>query len=169
MLFLFFNKKAIETKRKNGTIGNGMLNKKHSVETKEKMSKVRIIGLSNGSIPYPQGWRSQLSQDYKGYHCQSSYEVDFLKHAESLGKLNLIENGPVLEYYCNTEKKLRKYIVDFRIKNTNILIEVKSTWVLNNHLENYKDKAKSTKDKNYNLFLVLDKNYSQIDKILKNA
>ena len=133
------------------------------------MSKVRIEGLADGTIPFPQGWRSQLSSEYKGMHCQSSYEVDFLKHAESLGKLHLIERGPIIAYYCNTEKKMRKYLVDFSIKDTNILIEVKSTWVLNNHLENYNDKKQSTINKNYNLLLVLDKNYLEIDKILKNG
>ena len=147
----------------------GLTDKKHTEATKLLMSKTRIEGFANGSISYPQGWRSQLSTEYKGYHCQSSYEVDFLKHAESFGKLHLIEKGPILPYYCNTENKMRKYVVDFKIKDTNILIEVKSTWILNNHLENYNDKKQSTINKNYNLFLVLDKDYSEIDKILKDA
>lgn len=92
---------------------------------------------------------------------QGSYEKDFiLKYKDKIK----IENGLSIEYYFNNEKKI--YHSDFFIPEKNLIVEVKSTYWYNKNLELCKAKEKYSKKK-YNYIMILDKNYSNFDMIIK--
>lgn len=60
---------------------------------------------------------------------QGSYELYFLDLINEKGLLHTIENGPKIPYYMDNKKYL--YLVDFKIKDTNRLIEIKSSYTYN--------------------------------------
>lgn len=97
---------------------------------------------------------------------QGTYELDFLNYCEEKGIINLISNGPSLEY--ELEGKNHIYHSDFFIENHNLIIEVKSRYTYNYHLDKNLAKEKYSKLNGYNFIFLIDKDYEYFNKIINN-
>jgi len=90
---------------------------------------------------------------------QGSYELDFLE--KFYDKID-IENGPSIPYLY--EEKNKVYHSDFYIPSKNLVIEIKSDYILT--LDNaIKEKKKATISNDFNYILILNKNYSELEKL----
>ena len=92
---------------------------------------------------------------------QGSYELDFLN--KYYNKLK-ITRGETIKYEINGE--IKNYYPDFFIEDFNLLVEIKSTYVWNRHLESNLAKIKHLKDNNINYVLIMDKNSNELNKII---
>jgi len=142
------------------------IGKKRSNEVKDKMSKSAIIAFKEGRRSPGSGWAKIHTKEYKGIHYQSKYELNFLKYLESRGKLDIIEKGPTIPYF-DINGKEHMYFSDFRIKNTNIIFEIKSWyyWEKNKEINIIK---KETASKIYDFYLIMDNNFTEIDKLIED-
>jgi hypothetical protein len=95
---------------------------------------------------------------------QGSYELDFLNYCEEKGIINLISNGPSVEYELNDKKHI--YHSDFFIEKYNLIVEVKSSYTYNYNLEKNLAKEKYSKINGYNFIFLIDKDYEFFNKIL---
>lgn len=91
---------------------------------------------------------------------QGSYELDFLDTFYDKIK---IENGPSIPYLFENNSKI--YHSDFYAPNLNLIIEIKSTWILNIDNE-VLDKKKACLNLGYNYIMILDKNYEEFIKLI---
>lgn len=140
-----------------------MKNKTHSLETREKMSKTRIAKIESGEIEIKAEWK--VRDNYKGEILyQSTYELHFLEYMESKGLLHLVKRGPKIRYL--DENKKRNYFSDFIIEKLNLIIEIKSTWVLDT--KNMDQKENGVKENGYSFLMILDKNYESLEKLLND-
>ena len=105
-----------------------------------------------------------INDYYEGLQYQSLLELDFLKHMKSKKMLNLVERGPFIKY--SQDKKPRKYYPDYYIPSLNLIIEIKSTYILVQDENNAKRKQRGVISKGYKFLMILDKNYLELDKIL---
>jgi hypothetical protein len=92
---------------------------------------------------------------------QGKYEKHFLDFCKTYNIK--IERGIVFEYEMNGK---RKYYSDFYLKEKNLIIEIKSTWIFNKHKEMNENKKECVLNNNYNYILILDKNYNDFLTIL---
>jgi hypothetical protein len=132
-------------------------------EIKDKISKSSIESFKAGRRKVSSGWGNIKIKNYNGIDYQSSYELRFLKFLESINKLNIIERGPIISYFV--DDKEHTYHSDFRIKNSNIVFEIKSTYVWNRKLETNLLK-KEAAEKIYQYFIILDNNFQKIESII---
>jgi len=102
--------------------------------------------------------------NYKHISYQGTYEFDFIKHCENLKILDKISNGPFLWYEHDNKRK--RYFCDFYIPNYNLIIEIKSSHWYETELEKNLTKQKACIAQGYNFIFVIDKDYSELDKIL---
>jgi hypothetical protein len=73
---------------------------------------------------------------------------------------------PILYYYKN---KKHYYFPDFYIISLNLIIETKSTWILNEQgKEKNNAKFEACKNNGFNFLLVLDNNHEELHNLLKN-
>jgi hypothetical protein len=115
-------------------------------------------------------FKKQLLKSYKIVYyneelfAQGSYELDFLNYCEEKGIINLISNGPSVEYELNDKKHI--YHSDFFIEKYNLIVEVKSSYTYNYNLEKNLAKEKYSKINGYNFIFLIDKDYEFFNKIL---
>lgn len=89
---------------------------------------------------------------------QGSYELDFLnKYFE---KVN-IKNGLTFKYK-NDDKF---YHADFYLPDFNLIVEIKSSWVLEMD-KNIEKKKESVIEKGFEFILILNKNYDEFNMFL---
>jgi len=138
---------------------------KRSDEVKSKMSESAILAFKEGRRSPGSGWAKIHTKQYKGLDYQSKYELNFLKYLESKGKLDIIEKGPTIPYF-DINGKEHMYFSDFKIKNTNIIFEIKSWyyWEKNREVNIIK---KETASKIYDFYLIMDNNFTEIDNLIK--
>lgn len=138
---------------------------KRSEEVKLKMSESAILAFKEGRRSPGSGWAKIHTKQYKGLDYQSKYELNFLKYLESKGKLDIIEKGPTIPYFDMNGKE-HMYFSDFKIKNTNIIFEIKSWyyWEKNREVNIIK---KETASKIYDFYLIMDNNFTEIDNLIK--
>jgi hypothetical protein len=137
---------------------------KRTQEVKDKMSKSAIESFKSGKRKVSNGWGNVKMKTYKGINYQSTYELKFIKFIESIGMLNIIDRGPIILYFDNTDKE-HTYHSDFTIIGTDLVFEVKSSYTWKKNLEiNLLKKAAA--EKNYNYNLVIDNNFNKISQIL---
>jgi hypothetical protein len=76
----------------------------------------------------------------------------------------MLERGPVIEY-VDDNGLTHNYFSDFKIKNTNIVIEIKSSymWQKNQRINELK---KETSEKIYNYIVIKDNNFSEFDSLI---
>ncbi len=86
---------------------------------------------------------------------QGSYELDFLN--KYYDKFPNIQRGPSIKYIYGGKNKV--YHPDFYIPSLNLIIEIKSSWILKRDLE-YKEKKKATVSNGFKYLMILDKDYS---------
>lgn len=132
---------------------------KRSEETKNKMSIGIINAYKIGKLKPGNGWTNVKVKQYKNLDYQGTYELKFLQFVEKLGKLDYIERGPIISYIF--EGKEHNYFSDFRIKDTNIVFEIKSSyfWKKNEEVNITKKEQAETM---YNYNLVMDNNFNKI-------
>jgi hypothetical protein len=90
---------------------------------------------------------------------QGSYELDFLE--KFYDKID-IENGPSVPYLFEGKNKV--YHSDFYIPSKNLVVEIKSDYILSLDKE-INEKKKATISNGFNYILILNKNYTELEKL----
>lgn len=98
---------------------------------------------------------------------QASYELDFLNYCEKKGIMDLISNGPSVEYILESSETNHTYHSDFFIKKLNLIIEIKSNYTYNSDLDKNLMKEKYCLLNGYNFIFVIDKDYSKLNEYIK--
>lgn len=155
------------SKARKGKPGNGLGSKHpHSEETKNKLSIALKKAWKDGKFKKVQNTFGHTdTKIYKDLEYQGSYELNFLKYIEKIGYLSLIERGPKIKY-INKDGEAKIYFSDFKLKNSNIIFEIKSTYILGLHEENYYLKENAA-IKLYDYNLILDNNFEIVNKKIK--
>ena len=120
--------------------------KKRTQETKNLMSSSAIKAFKEGRRIPTKSWGKIKIRQYNGIDYQSKYELNFLKFLELINKFHLIERGPRISYYLNDIE--HNYYVDYKIKNTDIVFEIKSTYYWEKYLK-LNEIKKIESEKNY--------------------
>lgn len=94
-------------------------------------------------------------------HYQGTYELDFLEKCSNMLE---IENGPTIKYDYDSKKRI--YYPDFYLPKYNLIVEIKSSWTYNMHLDINLKKEKECIKKGFNFIFVIDKNYDNLNKII---
>jgi hypothetical protein len=94
---------------------------------------------------------------------QGSNELDFLK---KYNKRLKIDNGLHLKYFFKGE--IHSYMPDFYLSEFNLLIEIKSNYTWNLHLEKNLAKKDYSIKSGYNFLFIIDKNYTELENIIEN-
>lgn len=141
-----------------------MKNKHHSKATKDKMSKIALQQFKNGERKVSSGWGNVKIKQYKGIDYQSTYELKFLKYIESLNLLHVVERGPTISYKIDNIE--HSYFSDYKIKNTNMVVEIKSKYMWKKHIEVNMIK-KQYAEKLYDYIIIMDNNFSKITNKIK--
>lgn len=158
-------KKIIKEKEKETTKKRllKVIGQKRSEETKLKMSLSSLRSFKEGRSKPNTGWGKITIRQYNGIDYQSTYELNFLKYLESINKFHLIERGPRISY-IDLDEKEHNYFIDYRIKNTDIVFEIKSTYVWNKHITTNENKQKYA-EKLYDYYIVMDNNFEDVNKL----
>ena len=140
VLHFFTNGKLRSISEANHLVAKNGKFKKSYVYIKHKTWDNREIGL-----------RSKLELDYvqKLDEQKIFYEVEKLR----------------IPYWDSSAEKERIAICDFFIPSFNLLVEIKSTFILSQQLINLKDKVKAYKERGFNFKLILDKKEVDIDSL----
>jgi len=147
-------------KEKQGWLRRGI---KLSDETRKRMSLSAIDAFKNGRRKPNSGWGNAKIRQYKDIDYQSSYELKFLKYVESIGKMDLIERGPRISYKDLNEKE-HNYYIDYKIKDTDIVFEIKSDYLWNKNKEINEIKMKEA-EKQFQYHLIVNNNFEKIKNI----
>ena len=129
---------------------------------------------SNHPSQNPNIFKKQLLSSYKIIYyneelfAQGTYELHFLNYCEEKGVLDLISNGPSLNYILESQRTEHMYHSDFYIEKLNLIIEVKSSYTYNYHIEKNLSKEKYSKLNGFDFLFLIDKDYNTFDEILKN-
>jgi hypothetical protein len=135
------------------------------IKNKKEETCLKNYGVKS-PMQNPVIFKKQLLASYKIVYyneelfSQGSYELDFLNYCQENNIIDLISNGPSLEYELNGKKHV--YHADFYIEKYNLIIEVKSTYTYNYHLDKNLAKEKYSKLNGYNFLFIIDKNYDRI-------
>lgn len=112
--------------------------------------------------------RSQTSgfkiKKYKSGFYRGTYELDFINYCDSKN-IEFI-NGPSIKYEFNG--KIKIYHSDFFIKSKNLICEVKSSYTYNFDKELNEAKKLGSIKSGYNFIFIIDKDYSEFDRIISN-
>lgn len=103
-----------------------MLGKRHSEETRHKMSSTVELQYKNGRSLSPRSGRG-IAGTYKGVLFRSAYEFAFMKYLENLGfslDSDVLYEHLRISYQCH-ENKDHVYVPDFFIPSIMTVIEVK--------------------------------------------
>lgn len=146
-----------------------MLGKHHQEKSKIKSSISNQKAIKEaweiGKLNYRSKYANSKIGFYKNIKYQGSYELDFLKEMEKLNLFNLIERGPAITYIDKNGKR-KIYLIDYKIKGTNILIEIKSSYTITLDKKNTLLKEEYAK-KEGDYIIIIDKNYSGLKEKLK--
>jgi hypothetical protein len=93
---------------------------------------------------------------------QGKNEEDFLNHSLK-NNIKLIKINKII---YNFENKERFYFPDFYYEPKNLIIEVKSIYTYNLHLEKNLAKQKACIEQGYNFMFVIDMNYEEFNKTI---
>ena len=149
---------------------SSMLGKHHSENSKFKISCSNQISIKeaweSGKMTFHSKYAQSKIKIYKDKKYQGLYELDFLKEMEKYGILTLIERGPAIKYIDKNNKE-RLYLIDYQIKGTNILIEIKSSYTKTLDFENILNKERYAKEYG-DYIMIVDKDYSLIKDKIKN-
>jgi hypothetical protein len=102
----------------------------HSDEVRKKMSIGIRLAYKDGRITPSARWGTSKMKYYKDLGYQSTYELRFLKYCEEKGILDKIERGPKIQY-TGIDKTTHTYFVDYKLKDSNKIFEIKSSYIYN--------------------------------------
>jgi uncharacterized C2H2 Zn-finger protein len=94
---------------------------------------------------------------------QGLFELDFLE--KFVNKIDII-NGPRIKYVSKDGIK-RVYYSDFYIPSLNLIVEIKSSFILTLDPDIFEKKLATIKN-GYKYILILDKNYNEFNNLIKN-
>lgn len=140
---------------------------KRTTEMKKRQSDAALNAFKKGTRVPCKRWGKTIIKQYKGIDYQSNYELNFLKYIESIDCLHLIERGPKIEY-IDTEGKAHTYFSDYKIKDSNIVFEIKSKYTWNKNLGINLIK-KDAAEKLFNYKLVVDNRFRIVYDTLKDG
>jgi hypothetical protein len=143
------------------------IGKKRSKETKIKQSQAAILAFKEGRRHPHSGWAKLHTKNYKGFDYQSQYELKFIKYLEDINKLNMLEPGPVISY-IDPEGKERNYFIDFKLKDSNIVFEIKSDYYWNKKIDINLKKMEAA-SKLYDYYLILNNDFSEIKNLFNEV
>jgi hypothetical protein len=98
-------------------------------------------------------------KEYKGIKYQGTYELDFLEFCNSIEILDKINKIKSIKYNFNDKQKY--YHPDFYIEELNLIVEVKSDYYYNLHLEKNLCKEKSCIERGYDFIFIINKDYTE--------
>jgi hypothetical protein len=99
---------------------------------------------------------------YDGINYRGSYELDFLQKYKNLAILN----APSIKYSIDNKEFI--YFPDFYLPRLNLIIEIKSTWILKKQgVKKVEIKKNATVKKGFNYLMILDKKYNEFEKLIK--
>lgn len=132
-------------------VTNPMDDETISKRWKENLYKRKEYILPSGKIIKLQGYEPEALDQILIYVLEKDIEFD---------------NIPYIAYtYGN---KTLKYYPDLYIKSLNLIIEVKSTYVLKKQgIQKNEEKFKACKARGFNFLLILDNNFEELEKYLK--
>ncbi len=110
--------------------------------------KLTNIGKEN---QYKQQWHTTWNG--KEVYLHSSYELDYAKELDEQ-KIDYEVEYFHIKYWDSQKQEYRCAIPDFYIPITNTIVEIKSSWTLDE--QNMKDKMKAYKELGYNTKLICD-------------
>jgi len=156
------SKEGIKKKKETWIKNYGVDNPRKSSVIDKKIKETNLIKYG---VEYTHQNREILEKSFKTRRClkqylntnisyQGSYELDFLE--KYYDKID-IENGPSINYLFEGKNKV--YHSDFYIPSLNLVVEIKSTYILTLDREII-EKKKATISNGFNYILILDKNYN---------
>lgn len=92
---------------------------------------------------------------------QGSYELNFLNNYYD--NFNII-NGPTVKYSLNESEHI--YHTDFYLPDYNLIVEIKSKYTYEYDLDKNLAKQQQCIKDGYNFIFIIDKNYTEFDKII---
>jgi hypothetical protein len=113
--------------------------------------------INTAPTKYRQGYHT--SWNGKTFYYRSSYELEFANQLDET-KVDYDVESLRIRYFDSQKKRERLSIPDFYIKDTNTIVEIKSTYTYDE--QNMKDRCKAYKDHGYNFKLFLQKKYADV-------
>jgi hypothetical protein len=153
--------------RKTNLLKYGCENVSQNEKIKQKKKDTCLLNhgvvnpLKNSDIFFKQQVSSYKCKEYNGVFYRGTYELDFLIKYND--KYN-ITNGISVEYIYNGENKI--YHPDFYIEEFNLIVEIKSDYTYGYNVDMNESKKKSCLDKGYNFIFIINKDYTELNKIL---
>lgn len=137
------------------------------IKIKIKETNIKKYGCEHHS-QNPEIYNSQILSGFRikkhdcGLTYQGTYEKDFIDFCISH---NIHITKPPSFIY-EMEGKSKRYYPDFYCENLNLIIEVKSSYYYNLHIEKNKLKRETITNNGFEYMLILDKKYEEFIKIL---
>jgi hypothetical protein len=138
-----------------------------SIIEKYKQTCLERFGVENAS-QCPEIFAKQQKRRYEIHQFrdtdifyQGTYEKDFLDKYYDKVKITKIKE---IDYVF--ENKNKKYFSDYYIPKFNLIVEVKSSYTYERYEEQNMKKEKSCIDLEYNFIFIIDKKYSELEKII---
>ena len=163
------DKKVKSMLNKYGFISNSM--------TEESKNKLKKTNLERYGVEYPMQFleffeKQQRNSKRVSYYndnlyYQSSYEKHFLDYVNNIGIIDIISRGFHIKY--EFEGKQRSHFPDFYIDKYNLIVEIKSSYYYNKHINKNISKMNKCIDLGYNYLFIINKNYKTLDEILKGS
>lgn len=114
--------------------------------------------LGNIYTQYKCGWH--ITWNNKEVYLRSSFELDYAKELNEK-QIDYEVEFKHIKYWDSQKQEYRCAIPDFYIPSENLIIEIKSSYTLDE--QNMKDKFKAYKDLGYNTKLICDHKEKKID------
>jgi hypothetical protein len=159
-----FRKKVKQTYLNNLGVDNPFKSKE--IKTKIKNTFLKNYGvenpLQNKKIFEKQQKSAFKLKQYKdtNIHYRGSYELDFLENFYCI--FPDITNSKSIKYILN--QKDHYYFPDFYIPSLNLMIEIKNSYLAKSCKEQIAVKAKAAIDNGFNYMMIIDKDYTNINK-----
>lgn len=102
--------------------------------------------------------------EYNNIFYRGSYELDFIKFCENNG-IEIKKPGRI-KYFINDQ--LHYYFPDFFIPKYNLLIEIKSKYYYKLNEDKNILKKEYSINSGYNFLFIMDKDYTELEKIIKS-
>lgn len=124
---------------------------------------MKNYGVENSMQLFDIFQKSQITglkiKEYKGIKYQGTYEFDFLKKCDSEDIINKLSKINSIKY--NFDGKDKRYYPDFYIREFNLIVEVKSDYYFNLHIEKNLCKQKYCLEQGYDFIFIINKDYTE--------
>ncbi len=120
-----------------------------SMIDKRRSTMVDRYGVANGFLT-----KHAIAEKYKGFVCRSTYEKNFVDFAEQYGYTLTVP--PRISY--EFDGKSRYFYPDFYIEEFDLIVEIKSTWSWNLHLDMNIAKQVCTIEQGYDIIFLDEEN-----------